>query len=114
MSDLREVIEHLEETGLPRTVECSLEEKDTLWMQKFPQGSRQYFWCMLYLYKPSCNLYGGTQPMIEHPRQAPEEVCVQDGLVCGNCFRLGTEGCHISSPVRATQMRTLQGSILLQ
>jgi hypothetical protein len=60
--------------------------------RNFPKGSRQYFWYILYMYKPYRTLYDGPQPMIEHPYQAPEEVCVQDGLVCGNCFRLGTKG----------------------
>ena len=38
------------------------------------------------------SLYDGPQPMIENPHQSAEEVCVQDGLVCGNCFQLGTKG----------------------
>jgi hypothetical protein len=92
---LQEVIKYMEETFFPRTEsrdDWSMEDKDAMWMQKFPKGSRQYFWCILYYYKPFCVLYDGPQPMIEHPRQTPEEVCIQDGLVCGYCFRLGTKG----------------------
>jgi hypothetical protein len=38
VSDLREVIEYVDETVHLRATECSsLEDQDALWMQKFPQ-----------------------------------------------------------------------------
>ena len=69
VSELREVIEYLEETVLPRIRGSSSVETNALWMWKFPRGSRQYFWCILYLHKPHCTLYDGPQPMIENPHQ---------------------------------------------
>jgi hypothetical protein len=97
VSDFREVIEYMLGTVLPGTLGCPDEESkveyiDAKLMQKFPKGSQKYFWSILYLYKPHRSLYDGRLPMFDHPHQTPEEVCVEDGLVCGNCFRPGTKG----------------------
>jgi hypothetical protein len=87
VSDLKQVTQYVQETVLPMISQRSFEDTEALWMQKFPKGSKQYFWCILYLHKPHRSLYDGPQPMIDYPHQTPEEVCVENGLVCGYCFR---------------------------
>jgi hypothetical protein len=56
VSDIHQVSQYLYGTVLPGILQRSFEDTEALWMKKFPKGSQQYFWCILFLFKPHRSL----------------------------------------------------------
>lgn len=56
----------------------------------FERGSEAWGFYILFQYKPWMSLHNGDQPLIPEVGIGSIQQCVQDKLICANCFAPGT------------------------